>query len=87
MIENLIIKKIAEFYLDPREINNGYCADFADAIWRALPEVQVWADCELGMGEYRHTFIEFDGLYYDAECPKGVYDWRLLPIYQRTLCV
>lgn len=31
--------------------------------------------------EADHTFIEYNGQYYDAECVDGVCNWRELPIY------
>lgn len=78
-----ITRLVAEFKMPPSEINEGLCADFADAIWRQVPGAEVWADDELGAEEYRHTFLKFNGLYFDSECPNGVLDWRQLPIYTR----
>lgn len=66
------------------QINNGWCADFADAVWRECQrQVEVWNDNELGDIDYAHTFLKFNNLYYDAECPYGVLNWRDLPFYSR----
>lgn len=71
--------------LTAQHINNGGCADFAHSIWeiwQRSDEVQILSDEDMNPDiEYSHTFLEFQGLYYDAECTEGVKDWTQLPIF------
>lgn len=65
-------------------INNGYCTDFAHSVWEKFnrsDEIRTVSDEEMCGEEYSHTFIEFQGMYYDAECIEGVEDWTQLPIF------
>lgn len=69
------------------EINHGWCADFAHAVWEELgrPDcVEIFGDEDLGAESYSHTFIHFAGMYYDAECVEGVDDWTQLPFFHRN---
>jgi hypothetical protein len=71
---------------DPIEINRGGCADIADIVWRMtkhVADVEITSDEDEDGGEYTHTFLKYDGRFFDAECPDGVDDWRDLPIYAR----
>lgn len=69
----------------PAQINNGWCADFAQAVVEKAncPELQVFNDEELGAEEYTHTFLKLNDLFYDAECIEGEEDWTQLPVFQR----
>jgi hypothetical protein len=76
----------SDFPTNFREINNGYCADFATIVWRSFdchPDVCIFNDEELGSVEYTHTFLKFQRIYYDAECVEGVKNWNQLPIFIR----
>lgn len=68
--------------LAPREINNGFCRLFAQVVVEVLPEdapVRVWSD---GL---RHTWIEYEGAYYDAERRvRGAQTVGDLPFYSRS---
>ena len=72
--------------LTAEAINGGWCGDFNCAVWEACgrPEEILTDDEELGAVEYTHSFLRFDGLFYDAECPEGTPDWTHLPIYGRN---
>jgi hypothetical protein len=75
-----------EFPKNAREINNGYCADFATAVWMNLknhPDILFHNDEELADVDYSHTFLEFQDMYYDAECIEGTDDWTQLPTFHR----
>lgn len=67
--------------LTAREINKGYCVEFADALAERLPgaEVQWTPENEALPG---HHWIKYEGRYYDAEAPQGVAHWRTLPIFR-----
>lgn len=73
-----------EFPKNAAEINNGYCADFATLVWEELdrhPDISILDDSD--HQEYSHTFLEFQGMYYDAECIEGIDDWTQLPTFHR----
>jgi len=87
-----IIKRLIGQYakdgITPKEINNGYCADFATVVWekaRRTKAIEFFSDEDLGAPLYTHTFIRFQGKYYDAECPNGVHHWKNLPIFRRGI--
>lgn len=80
------------------DINDGYCADFATELWEGYGRsyLDIVSDedfIECGMthegrdgphgDNYTHTFIHYDGKFYDSEAPYGVDDWRDLPIFKR----
>ena len=65
------------------DINNGFCADFAQLIWEKFPSVHILSDDDMTGGEYSHTFFEFEDKYYDAECIEGIDDWTQLPTFLR----
>lgn len=77
-------KRPPDYVYTVKHINNGYCADFAHAVWERFnrsDDIQATDDEELGGREYTHTFICFEDRYYDAECVDGVDDWTQLPIF------
>ena len=67
------------------EISNGHCGDFADNVWNKLgcppDEVLYFSSCYAQ--SCGHTWLTFRGKHYDAECPDGVSDWKMLPFWQR----
>lgn len=75
--------------ISPQEINNGYCADFACVVcngWTGVEGIggaKLMSDEDMGASEYTHSFIEYRGKYYDAECLNGVDNWKSLPIFAR----
>ncbi len=77
-------KRPSDYVYTAKHINNGFCGDFAHAIWEHFNRsdaIQATDDEELGGREYTHTFICFEERYYDAECVDGVDDWTQLPIF------
>ena len=76
------------FPMTAKEINNGYCADFATVVWEELgypDELNFHNDEELADVDYSHTFLEYNGMYYDAECIEGIDDWTQLPSFTNEL--
>lgn len=71
--------------LAPPQINNGICADFATILWERFRAhgMRIVSDEDMDGREYTHTFVEYGGRYYDAECPYGVSNWKELPIFTR----
>lgn len=80
-----IMNDIIQLYLSKNcpttwDINNGLCDSFAnEVIDKFLEEYpdskiqEVWFE--------EHCLILFDGRYYDAECLKGVTNWRNIPLF------
>lgn len=72
------------------EINNGYCGDFADDLGRIFKGSAFL--CKVPSEFYKgvhyshlaHFWVVIGDLYVDAEVPRGVYDWRQLPFFQRA---
>jgi len=77
---NSLIKK-------PSDINEGFCGNWAEEVYsRAYNvgiEVHIMHDSDYCDIDYSHTFIYYDGMYYDSETLNGTDDWTLLPIYDR----
>lgn len=71
--------------IDPEDINNGYCADFATVVWERLGKPQELKFEDLYGPGSGHTWLSFNNRHYDAECPNGTDDWKTLPIWQRTI--
>lgn len=91
-ITKIIFDQIAAFDLPPREINNGSCMTFAEAVVEELVRrgehgamaVDVeWFD-ENWDQDYApwHAWIYLNGRWYDAEVPEGVDDWEELPFWK-----
>jgi len=73
-----------ELPITSRQINNGWCADFATIVWERMGsplDLHFYSDEDLGGAEYTHTFLELNGLYFDSQCIEGVDDWTQLPIF------
>lgn len=69
----------------PREINNGECEDFQQAVIAAFPEAheRVTESYPTAAGMPGHCWVYFRGRHYDAEAPGGVDRWQRLPIFRR----
>lgn len=68
---------VANWGMSPEDINHGYCAEFADCIEQRVPgaeSIDLGIDSEFG----GHVFIYYKNLYYDAQNPNGVHDFRSL---------
>ena len=76
-----------KFPKTPYDINCGFCADFATLVWEKMNRDQsilIHNDEEMmPEQEYSHTFLEYENLFYDAECLEGVDDWTDLPTFHR----
>ena len=93
-IHEVIMRLAMEWGKHPYEINNGDCEDFAYAVQQIIPEVDMfWGDelvdnydffTEDHCPQY-HAFMYYNGKYYDAEEPYGVYNPAHLPYYERVL--
>ena len=70
-----------------QHINNGECADFATIVWERMGRieaVEILDDTDFNGNEhYAHTFLRYQGRYYDAEAIEGVDTWDALPIFVR----
>lgn len=81
-----LIKSIREDWMEchgwetPDKINNGLCNFFAEAVKKQWRRGEVlWDD------QNWHSFLFYDGKYYDSECPEGVDHPKQLPFYGRFL--
>ena len=64
------------------DINNGWCYCFAESLRENFPEAKIH---EVHFNNIPHAFVEYKGKYYDSETPKGVKNWKKLPIFRKTL--
>lgn len=71
----------------PWDINNGLCDEFADTVVGIVkeryPKEKVDAPDLREYGapeEVAHVPVVWRGKFYDAECIKGVKDWKKLPL-------
>lgn len=75
--------------VDPVEINNGWCYDFAEILTEhlrreGLEPVQLDAgDLAQRRLEGAHVWVWCAGLHYDAESPRGTEFWDRLPFWKR----
>ena len=72
--------KVPDIVSSSSSINNGWCLVFAERVYARLrypKEVSIESDGN------NHTWLELNGLCYDAECIEGVEHPSLLPIYNR----
>lgn len=72
----LIKSAVAEFGMTPREINSGYCVEFAELLQDKFSgfkyEVSKKSD------PFNHDWVSYRGYHYDAETPEGVRSRRLI---------
>lgn len=79
-----IIQMITEFKMTPKEINNGYCDQFAEELLHRLRvkyhiEGEIW-EANIDGPFPTHVWAKVHGVFYDAESPEGVPSWKALPI-------
>jgi len=63
------------------DVNDGYCSIVASEVYERLGEpddVRLCVDVNK-----EHYWLECNGLFYDAERPDGVSEWRELPYWKR----
>lgn len=86
-LPELICEMINVYGMDPADINGGWCAKFAEEVQEEAIKhgikVELTDDQQLGHDNYTHTFMYFDGFFYDSESPDGVENWQDLPIFIR----
>jgi len=82
-LTEIIKDKVRDFGLSPYEINTGSCDNFADSVLDEAKhcglDVSLREDENVG-----HIWVVYKGRHYDAEVPKGVSDWKELPIIKRN---
>lgn len=84
-------------HITPKQINSGNCDSFAEDLLTLVPKGDTFWGDELPNHKWEcdpfgHCFFYFEeiqgdpstGLYYDAECPKGVTKPELLPFYKSS---
>lgn len=94
-VTRTILELVKGWNEDPKEINSGCCGEFSHAIWETLgrnDDIQTWWGDDPGVikffngkpyDSYGHSFVSFQGMFYDAECPNGVDNPTKLPFYIR----
>lgn len=82
-IPKLILSLIVEFDMKPKEINKGWCFEFA----RRLHDMVggTWLEYESTGFHYlnHHAWLYAAGKHYDAECPNGVSEYTELPCFKK----
>ena len=85
-VTETILNLIKEWGVDPYDINNGRCEEFALEVIKQIPEA-IDVQTESFDGEDTklpgHVWILYQDKHYDAECPEGVSDWKDLPIFKK----
>jgi len=88
-MKRVIEETLKEFPGTPYEINDGLCEEFMQEVCRKVPEAEercaeMFFDTYSTPPKYTgHVWIYYNGKHYDAECPKGVENWKDLPFYKR----
>lgn len=62
------------------DINNGYCNVFADYMLFIFSRPDLLTIRSVKKPAW-HTFIEYNGRFYDSECLEGVVNYKKLPIF------
>lgn len=76
-VSNGLLKSLgyAEQGLGKQDIRGGDCMAWAAVVKRFIPIAEL-------MSTSGHAFVKIGSKYYDAEAPKGVSDWKQLPIFK-----
>lgn len=80
-ITEIINETIKELGKSPKEINSGWCGQFAGKVItkiEAIGEKATYQDRPLIPKYAGHIWIKYKGRHYDAEHPEGVVDYRSL---------
>jgi hypothetical protein len=64
----------------PRWINEGLCFRWAGLVFNKVEGSKIAGHNRFGQG---HSWVEYAGKCYDAECLEGVETWIDLPFWQR----
>lgn len=62
------------------DINCGSCFEWASLVFDLVEGSKIAGHNVRGHG---HSWVEYEGLCYDAETPDGIADWRKLPFFKR----
>jgi hypothetical protein len=69
--EEMVVKNWSKF--DGKTINHGFCDVFAYNLKKRVKGIILWeTEDPDGSGTYGHVIVNHKGVFYDAECPKGV---------------
>ncbi|TLX16747.1 hypothetical protein [Rhizobium sp. MHM7A] len=89
-VADMIRAKIDAFGEDAWFINNGWCWVFANGLAEKLgPDAKVVNSCH----HYRdgtfpgHSWVEYNGLHFDAETPDGVSEPRQMQYHRRLRAI
>ena len=66
--------------LSEEDINSGKCFEFARIVFDLVEGSKIAGHNIDGHG---HSWIEYEGKCYDAECSQGVLFWGNLPFFKR----
>lgn len=81
IIEELCDEYMTRFsFTEPQYINTGFCFDFA---YDVVDRLEAFGEVARVRSTPGHGFVEYQGRYYDSECPEGVVDHEQLPIFKR----
>jgi len=83
-MEAIITDLLSDSKCSATEINNGQCEDFMMKLVQRLPDDAVEKTVPFDSHYPGHYWIEYQGRHYDAETPKGVENWKDLPIFKRN---
>jgi hypothetical protein len=92
-VRHSVLRCLRTLGLSPREVTDRASGEFALALLAMLggdsgtedPNCRVFFTedvTELDLP--RHAWVFYHGKHYDAECPRGVRDWRDLPVFRRA---
>ena len=81
-IQEAMRRALSELGMKPRQVNEHDCFNFASIVFNLIPGSKIGGHNIDGEGQ---SYIEYDGLCYDSECPAGVDHWTKLPTFQRML--
>jgi hypothetical protein len=65
------------FNMIPKEINEGFCDAFSEAI------SEIYGGVIEGSDDVAHSYVQLNGKYYDAEALNGVNEPEELPYFKR----
>jgi hypothetical protein len=88
-----VVLCLQRFGLSPRDVTERASGEFALALLAMLggdpgdddPNLRILFTEDLNEpGLPTHAWLFYGGRHYDAECPRGVRDWRHLPVFRRA---
>jgi hypothetical protein len=88
-----VVRCLQQFGLSPRDFTERASGEFALALLAALgrdpgeddPNLRIVFTEDLTESNLpRHAWVFIRGRHYDAETPRGVRDWKDLPVFRRA---